>query len=202
MSFREGKKELDRMKYERFGISRDDALKLLDQYISNRNLIKHCLAAEAVMQALADRLDEDPEKWGLAGLLHDLDVETQPDLATHTSETVMVLEKRGIDPEIIDSIRMHNEQAHGRKRSTRFQHALAAGETITGLITASALVRPDKKLGSVKPKSVRKRFKEKAFARGADREIIRECEKLGLEVHEFCDLALQAMQGISDELEL
>ena len=97
---------------------------------------------------------------------------------------------------------MHNEQAHGMKRNKNFHHALAAGETITGLITATTLVYPDKKLASVKPKSVRKRFKEKAFARGADREIISECEMLGLEVNEFCDLALKAMQEISDELGL
>lgn len=190
------------MNYEQFGISRDDALKLLDQYITNRNMIKHCLATEAVMRSLADKLNEDPDKWGLAGLLHDLDVESQPDLATHTHETAEVLKKLGIEPEIVDAIRMHNEQAHGLKRNTKFHHALAAGETITGLITASALVLPDKKLCSVKPKSVRKRFKEKAFARGADREIIRECEMFGLEVNEFCDLALQSMQGIAGDLGL
>ncbi|MDW7774601.1 MAG: HDIG domain-containing protein [Desulfobulbaceae bacterium] len=190
------------MNYEQFGISRDEARKLLDRHVANENMIKHCLASEAVMRSLAVKLDENPDKWGLAGLLHDLDVETQPDLATHTRETVQVLEELGINPDVIDAISMHNEQAHGRKRSTKFHHALAAGETITGLITASALVRPDKKLGSVKPKSVRKRFKEKAFARGADREIIRECEMLGLEVSEFCDLALQAMQVISDDLGL
>jgi predicted hydrolase (HD superfamily) len=97
---------------------------------------------------------------------------------------------------------MHNEKAHGLKRHTPFHHALAAGETITGLVTATALVYPDKKLRSVKPKSVRKRFKEKAFAKGADREIIMECKHLGLEVNEFCDLALAAMQDISEELGL
>jgi putative nucleotidyltransferase with HDIG domain len=190
------------MNYEQFGISRDDALQLLNRYISNQNMIKHCLATEAVLRALAGRLNENPDKWGLAGLLHDLDAETQPDLTVHTSETVQVLSELGIEPEIIDAIRMHNETAHGQTRNTRFHHALAAGETITGLIIASALVYPDKKLGSVKPKSVRKRFKEKAFARGADREIIRECEMLDLEVNEFCDLSLKAMQGISDDLGL
>ena len=190
------------MNYEQFGLGREEALELLDRYITNQNMIKHCLATEAVLRALAIKLDENPDKWGLAGLLHDLDVETQPDLSTHTSETVRVLEELGIDPEIIDAISMHNELAHGRKRSTKFHHALASGETITGLITASALVRPDKKLDSVKPKSVRKRFKEKAFARGADREIIKECEILGLELNEFCELALQAMQNISDDLGL
>jgi uncharacterized protein len=123
-------------------------------------------------------------------------VEIQPDLAVHTTETVQVLEQRGIDGEIIDAIRMHNEKAHGLKRRTVFHHALAAGETVTGLVTAAALVHPDKKLASVKPKSVRKRFKEKAFAKGADRDIIRECEYIGMEVNEFCDLALHAMQEI------
>jgi putative nucleotidyltransferase with HDIG domain len=190
------------MNYDKYGISRADALELLGRYIDNPNLVRHCLAAEAVMRALADRLGEDRDKWGLAGLLHDLDVETQPDLATHTSETVHILGDLGVDPEIIDAISMHNEKAHGRRRHTTFHYGLAAAETITGLVTATALVYPDKKLHSVKPKSVRKRFKEKGFARGADREIIRECEKLGLEVGEFCDLALQAMQDIAHDLGL
>lgn len=190
------------MNYEQFGIGRKEALQLLDEYISNPNMIKHCLATEAVMRTLARNLGENEDKWGLAGLLHDLDVESQPDLGTHTRETVKVLSAKGIDPEIIDAIRMHNEKAHGEKRQTRFHHALAAGETVTGLVTATALVYPDKKLRSVKPKSVRKRFKEKAFAKGADRDIIRECELLGLEVNEFCNLALTAMQEIADELGL
>ena len=185
-----------------YGISREEALDLLQQHLDNENMIKHCLASEAVLRALARRLGEDEEKWGLAGLLHDLDAESQPDLSTHTSETVEILTDRGVEPEIIDAIRMHNEKAHGERRSTPFHHALAAGETITGLVIATALVYPDKKLGSVKPKSVRKRFREKAFARGADREIIRECEHLGLEVNEFCDLALAAMCTISDDLGL
>lgn len=188
------------MNYARFGISREAALVLLNEYITNPNMIKHCLATEAVLRALAVRLQEDEDKWGLAGLLHDLDVETQPDLAVHTTETVRVLEQRGVDGEIIDAVRMHNEKAHGLTRHTVFHHALAAGETVTGLVTAAALVHPDKKLAAVKPKSVRKRFKEKAFAKGADREIIRECERIGLEVGEFCDLALRAMQEIADDL--
>lgn len=188
------------MNYEQFGISRKDALDLLNGYITNPNMIKHCLATEAVMRALARKMQGDEDKWGLAGLLHDLDVEHQPDLAVHTTETAHVLGEHGIDGEIIDAIRMHNEKAHGLKRHTVFHHALAAGETVTGLVTAAALVHPDKKLASVKPKSVRKRFKEKAFAKGADRDIIRECEHLGMDVNEFCDLALEAMQEISGDL--
>jgi predicted hydrolase (HD superfamily) len=97
---------------------------------------------------------------------------------------------------------MHNAQAHNRQRSTKFHHALAAGETITGLITATALVYPDRKLASVKPKSVRKRIKEKAFAAGANRETIRECELAGIPLDDFCDICLAAMQGIAEDLGL
>jgi putative nucleotidyltransferase with HDIG domain len=186
-----------------YGITREQALTLVKQHVRSPNLFNHCLAAEAVMRALADRVGEDPDKWGLAGLLHDLDAETHPDLDIHTRETTHVLRTRGIDEEIIEAIRLHNQQAHpGEQRSTRFQHLLAAGETITGLIVATALVYPDKKLASVKLKSVRKRIKEKGFAAGANREIIRECEVGGIPLEEFCDISLQAMQGIAGELGL
>ena len=158
-----------------YGITRDAAFELINQHLENPNMIKHCLATEAVMRQLAVHFDEDPEKWGIAGLLHDLDAESKPDLSVHTCETEEVLNKLGVDAEIIEAIGMHNETARQRRRNSTFEHALAAGETITGLITATALVYPDKKLASVKPKSVRKRIKEKAFAAGADRDIIREC---------------------------
>ncbi|PLX99288.1 MAG: hydrolase [Desulfuromonas sp.] len=185
-----------------YGISREEAFKLVADTLENDNLIKHCLATEAVMRALAPRFNEDPEKWGLAGLLHDLDAETQPDLEIHTRETEEVLREKGVDAEIIEAIGMHNETARDRKRSSTFEHALAAGETITGLIVATALVYPDKKLASVKPKSVRKRIKEKAFAAGANRDIIRECERIGIPLDEFCNLCLEAMQEIADDLGL
>ncbi len=185
-----------------YGINREQTLKLLHEYLENENMIKHSLASEAVMRELAGHLGEDREKWGLAGLLHDLDVEKQPDLKYHTKETVTLLSQCGVMPEIIDAVAMHNEKAHDRKRSTLFQHALAASETITGLVIATALVYPDKKLSSVKPKSVRKRFKEKAFARGANKAIIAECKHLGLTVNEFCDLSLQALQNIAEDLGL
>lgn len=186
-----------------YGINRERSLELLGQHLSNPNLIKHCLASEAVMRALAKYFAEDEELWGLTGLLHDLDVElTLDDLSRHTHETVRILREEGVTDEIIEAIRMHNEEAHGDKRSERFHHALAAGETITGLIIAAALVYPDKKLASVKPKSVRKRYKEKLFAAGANREIIAECEQIGIPIPDFCDLCLEAMQGIADDLEL
>jgi putative nucleotidyltransferase with HDIG domain len=186
-----------------YGITREQAFVLVGQHIESLNMMNHCLAAEAVMRALAAKVGEDPEKWGLAGLLHDLDVETHTDLDVHTLETARILRAKGIDEEIVEAISLHNEQAHpGKQRSTQFQHLLAAGETITGLIVATALVYPDKKLASVKPKSVRKRIKEKAFAAGANRDIIRECEVAGIPLDEFCDLSLLAMQGIANELGL
>jgi predicted hydrolase (HD superfamily) len=117
-------------------------------------------------------------------------------------ETVRILRERGVDEEIIEAIRLHNEKAHGDERSDLFHHALAAGETITGLIIAATLVYPDKKITSVKPKSIKKRMKEKAFAASVDRDIIRECEKLGLGLEEFAPICLTAMQGIAEELGL
>jgi putative nucleotidyltransferase with HDIG domain len=186
-----------------YGIDRERAMELLGRHLSAPNLIKHCLASEAVLRGLARHFGEDEELWGLAGLLHDLDAEaTADDLSLHTRQTVDILRREGVAAEIIEAIRMHNEAAHGDKRSQRFHHALAAGETITGLITATALVYPDKKLSSVKPKSVRKRIRETAFAAGADRDIIRECELIGLPLGDFCDLCLAAMQDIADDLGL
>jgi len=186
-----------------YAIDRASAMSLLQEHLKQPNMIKHCLASEAVMRALARHLGEDEEQWGLAGLLHDLDAEaTAEDLSIHTRQTVKILEELGIDSVIIDAIAMHNENAHDRKRSTKFHHALAAGETITGLITATALVYPDKKLASVKPKSVRKRIKERAFAAGANRDIIKECELIDIPLDDFCDLCLIAMQEISNDLGL
>jgi len=184
-------------------MNRDQALELLSSYVKNENMIKHCLASEAVLAALAERFGEDREKWALAGLLHDLDVEiTSGDLQTHGLETVEILKSKGVDAEILQAIRMHNEDAHGEKRSTRFEHALAAGETITGLIVATALVYPDKKLAGVKAKSIVKRMKEKAFARSVNRDVIRECELIGIPLKEFAELSLNAMRSISDDLGL
>lgn len=186
-----------------YGIERDEALALVREHISNDNLVSHSLASEAVLRAMARRLGHDEEQWGLAGLLHDLDAETEPDLATHTTRTVKILNDKGVNREIIEAIRLHNLAAHpGESRTTPLQISLAAGETITGLVTAAALVRPEKKLALVKAKSVTKRYKEKAFARGANREIIAECEQVGIPLAEFCALSLAAMQEIAGDLGL
>lgn len=180
-------------------LDREKALELLHTHIKNPRMIMHCLASEAVMRALARHFGEDEEKWGLAGLLHDLDVEyTNADPLTHGPTAAQWLDEMGVDPDITDAIRMHNEMATGLPRNTRFQHALAAGETITGLINATVLVYPDKNIHSVKPKSIVKRMKEKAFAASVKRENIMECEAIGLPIDQFASLALEAMQQMPD----
>ncbi len=183
-------------------MNRDYALQLVKKNIKNEKLIAHCIASEAVMRALAEHLGEDIDKWGLAGLLHDLDAElTDYDMKIHGLKTEKILNDEGLDEEIIEAIKLHNEDAeHGQQRSTKFQHALAAGETITGLIFATALVYPDKKLENVKPKSITKRMKEKAFAASVNRDTVRECEKLGLSVNEFSELALNALKKIAPQI--
>ena len=155
------------------------------------------------MMALAEHLGEDREKWGLAGLLHDIDVElVDADLSKHGLEAEKILRENGLDEEIIRAVKLHNEKAHGEKRSEKFHYALAAGETVTGLIIATTLVYPDKKIKSVKPKSIKKRMKEKAFAASVNRDTIMECEKLGMDISEFAGVCLTAMQGIADDLGL
>lgn len=184
-------------------MKRKDALELLQQYVKNEKMIIHSLCSEAVMRALALRLGRDEEKWGLAGLLHDLDVElTNAEPSVHALKTAEILMEKGIDPEIVDAVKMHNEMATGMERTTEFQHALAAGETVTGLIYATALVYPEKKIALVKTKSVTKRMKEKAFAASVNRDHIMECEKIGLPLDEFVDISLKAMQEISDQIGL
>lgn len=184
-------------------MEREKALELLKEYIKDEKMRIHCYASEAVLRAMARRLGEDEEKWGLAGLLHDIDVEvTDADPARHGLVAEEILGNYDVDPEVIDAITMHNEKATGKERSTTFQHALAAGETITGLVYATALVYPDKKIAPVKPKSVVKRMKEKAFAASVNRDHIRECEKAGIPLPEFAELSVNAMKEISDEIGL
>lgn len=184
-------------------ITRPQAVELLHTYIQNDKMIAHSLASEAVMRSLAKKLGRNVEQWGMAGLLHDLDVEiTNAEPAIHGTQTEILLKDYHVDPEILDSIRMHNEYSSGKERYTEFQHALAAGETITGLIFATTYVYPDKKLASVKPKSVVKRMKEKAFAASVCRENILECEKIGIPLPEFAALAIEAIVPIADEIGL
>ena len=178
-------------------ITREEAIQILEENILSENMRKHCYASEAVMRAIAIRLNKNEDEWGLAGLLHDIDVEiTNADPYKHGPYSEKLLKGKVTD-EMLDAIIMHNEVATGKTRTTEFQHALAAGETITGLITATTLVYPDKKIASVKSKSVTKRMKQKAFAASVKRENILECEKIGIPLNEFAELSVNAMKEIS-----
>ena len=184
-------------------MTREEALDLLQQYIHQENLLKHCLATEAIMRSLARRLGEDEDLWGIAGLLHDLDYNaTKDQMDRHGLVTAEILKERGVCRKVIEAIIAHNAENLGLKRISTFHHALVASECITGLIVATALVYPDKKLASVKPQSIIKRMKQKEFARSVNRDHIRECELLGIPMGEFADLSLAAMRTISDQLGL
>jgi uncharacterized protein len=182
-------------------MTRDEAETLLKKNVKSERMLDHSYASEAVLRALARRLGRDEEKWGLAGLLHDIDIEVvEGDLGRHGLEAVRILAEAGLDPEIVDAVKMHNERVCATTRHAEFHHALAAGETVTGLIVSTTLVYPDKKMAGVKVKSITKRMKEKAFAASVNRETIRECEKIGLPLDEFVQISLTAMQGIADRL--
>ena len=173
-------------------MDREAALDSIQANVENANLIKHMLATEAIMRALARRFGEDEEEWALAGLLHDIDVElTGGDMAQHSRLGADLVRDLGASQEIADAILSHNE-AHGVAPETLMAKALFSADPLTGLITAVALVRPDKKLASVEVKSVSKRMKELRFAAGANRDNIRKCSDLGLELDEFIGLSLEA----------
>ncbi|MDH7498871.1 MAG: HDIG domain-containing protein [candidate division NC10 bacterium] len=185
------------------GISPEEAREIFREYVRAENLAKHCLATEAIMQALANRLGEDETLWAMAGLLHDLDFEeTKEDPSRHALKTAEILKEKGVNGLIIQAIKAHNAEALRMQRAQPIDFALTAAENITGLIVATALVYPDKKVSSVKASSVIKRMKEKSFARNVRREAIMECEKIGLDLNEFVEISLRAMQGISEVLGL
>jgi putative nucleotidyltransferase with HDIG domain len=183
-------------------MNRDEALKAIHARVQNQNLIKHMLATEAIMRALARRFGEDEQVWGLAGLVHDIDVELcGGDMRLHSRSGAELLQQMNVEAEVVQAVLVHNE-AHGIPCRSLLDKALFCADPLTGLITAGALVRPDKKLGGVEAKSIRKRFKEKSFAAGASREQIASCSQIGLELDEFIAIGLEAMQSVSEELGL
>ena len=182
--------------------NRDEAIESIEANVENANLIKHMLATEAIMRALAGRLGEDEEEWGLTGLLHDIDVElTGGDASTHRKVSADMARQLGASEAMADAILRHNE-VHGVPLKTKLDRALYCADPLTGLITAGALVMPDKKLASLKVKSVRKRFKARGFAAGANREQIAQCSELGIDLDEFIEIGVVAMQGVADRLGL
>jgi uncharacterized protein len=181
-------------------MNREEALDLLKQHLKNKNLVKHCLSVEACMKAIAVRLGHDPEPWGLAGILHDLDyeiTEKSPDL--HTVEAVKILREKSLDEAVIQAIQAHAGRVPCR---TPMDWAIFSVDPLTGLIIAATLMHPDKKLKSIDLEFVKRRYKEKSFARGARREDIEKCSELGLSLDEFISLAIAAMQGIDQDLGL
>ena len=182
-------------------ISREEALELVKKYLKNDKMVKHVLAVEAIMRALARELGEDEEVWGLTGLLHDLDYElVGKELSKHGLITPEII-KGKVPDEVIDAIKAHNELT-GYVSESRLAYALKAADQISGLIIATALVMPNKKLAEVKVKSLKKKFKQKDFARNVKRDKIRYCEKLGLTLERFFEISLKALQEIHDVLGL
>jgi len=181
-------------------MEREEALGLVQEHLKNKNLVKHSLAVEACMKAVASRLNQDEEKWGLAGIVHDLDYEiTEKSPELHTTETIKILNEKGIDPEIIQAVQAHAGQVSSQ---SKMDWAIFSIDPLTGLIIAATLMHPDKKLKSVDLGFLKRRYKEKSFARGARREDIEQCRNIGLELDEFLSICLEAMQGIDKDLGL
>ncbi len=185
-------------------IEREKALSLVKNYVKNKNSIKHMLALEAIMRALARKFNEDENLWGIAGLVHDIDMEIvdyENDPEKHGKVGAEILKKEGFEEEIINATLAHNKETK-KGRDSLFEKAIYCSDPLTGLIVASALVLPSKKLDDLSVDSVVRRYKEKSFARGADREIVAECKEIGLSLEEFIEIGLLAMREISEDLEL
>ena len=191
-------------------MNRDQALAIVEEHVSAPGLRKHMLCVEAAMRGYATRLNGDPELWGLAGLLHDYDWELHPTLEQHPKDGAPLLRERGCPEEVVHAILAHNTEGTGVERSSAMDFALLACDEVTGLISATALVRPSKDLREVPLKSVRKRWKQRAFAGGVDREHVeavtedfsRACFDGKLELWEHVGNILESLKAIAPELEL
>lgn len=181
--------------------TREEAWKLLTEYVQNPNLIKHMLAVEAAMRAYARRFGEDEEKWAIVGLLHDLDYERYPE--EHPLVGARILREQGWPEDIVRAILSHAAERTGVTRESRMEYALYAVDDLTGLITAVALVRPTKDIREVTVKSIKNKWKDRRFAAGADRSAAEEgAALLGMDLWEHVGVVLEAMQSIAAELEL
>ncbi len=183
-------------------MTREEALILLNENLENKNLFKHSLAVEAVMRELAAHFKEDPETWGLAGLLHDIDYEnTKDDPVRHSLEGAQLLQEKGLPDNIVYAVKVHNDR-HGLPRLSLMDKALFSTDPVTGLIVAGALIKKEKSLAAIDVPFLVKRMGEKAFARGANRETINTCSELGLSLEQFLGISLLAMQKISNKMGL
>ena len=188
-------------------ISREQAWELVKKYNSHEQDLIHYLESEAVMRELAKKLDEDEEYWGMLGLIHDIDWGiTKENTEKHLTKAPEILKEAGFDDEFIDVILSHGygfdiAGLKDKKRNEKIQHALAASETITGLIHAYALMR-DGRVSDMEAKGLKKKFKDKTFAAKIDRDIIKECEQLGLTLEEFFEVAINGIKNIKEEVGL
>lgn len=194
---------------QKLGITKEQADELVEEYVKDPVTRLHLLESEAIMREVAKYLGENEEEWGIIGLLHDIDWDlTKENQIQHCVKAQEILRNAGASEYLIETIISHgygNEMIPdliNRERTTKIQHCLVAAETLTGIIIASALIQPDKKLSSVKLKSLKKKFKNKAFAAKCDRELIRECELAGIPLDTFLEVGLTALQGISNKLML
>lgn len=187
-------------------LTREKANEILHKHVKGENYIVHSYAVEAIMKGLAKRLAPDEvEYWGICGLLHDLDEETCPwrtDLATHGPTSAKILKDEGYDDPVMANAIMAHNPVCGKNPETTLEYALIAADPMSGFIKAVAQIYPDKKLASVKHKSVAKRFNESRFAAGANRQYLMEIEKTGISWDEFIDISLESMLEIADELGL
>ncbi len=183
--------------------SREDALSILHEYVHGDYLLRHSRATEAILQVLAPQFSADPALWSITGLLHDLDLEIVGDDARrHGLETVRILRERFDYPQAgLDAILAHNGDVLDIPCRSTLDHALTAAESITGMVFATALILPSRRLADVKPKSVAKRLKEPRFAAKVSRERVGHHQDIGLDVLTFCTLAVECMQAIAPELE-
>ena len=182
-------------------IAREEALGLLAGHGVKGGLLQHSLAAESVMRGLAERFGEDREVWGMAGLLHDIDYPaTEAEPARHGLEGAKLLEGQ-LPEEALHAIRAHNGEMNGTAVETLFDRALRCGETVTGLVTAAALVRPTG-IEGMEVKSLKKKLKDKAFAAGVNRDVVKSCTDMGLSLEEFLGLAVVAMARDAQSLGL
>ena len=187
--------------------TRDDALALMHEYTTSESLRKHMLGVEAVMRAYSERVGEGPEQWGLAGLIHDFDYERYPNAARsptaeHPSEGVRILRGLGWPDDILEAILGHAAYT-GVPRRSLMARALFGVDELSGLVTATALVRPSRSIHDVDARSVRKKMKDKAFARGVSREdVLLGVEELGVDLDAHIDFVIQAMRGVAGPLGL
>ena len=183
-------------------MKRDDAYAIVSEYVKNENLIRHMLAVEAAMRFYAEKLGEDVETWGLTGLLHDFDWEIHPTLEQHPQAGAPILRQRGVPEQVVRAVLSHADHT-GVPRQSRMEKALLACDEITGLVIAVALVRPSRSLSDLEVSSVKKKWKDKAFAAGADREqIAAAAEEFGVELWEHVGNVILAMRPIGAQLGL